>query len=91
MSRQSLEIEVKALHKRIESQKAQRAEAMIRWKELLEPYHKLDHDNDEKLPKSEGKEFMKLSRLISQLNYSIMGAQREYKEKTVLLIQYIVE
>lgn len=92
MGKGTLEIEIKALHVRIENLKAQRTElTSVRWRELLTSYHELDHDKDERLPKNMGKEFMQTQNLITKLNYAIMGLQREYKDKCALLIKYIVE
>lgn len=89
MGRQSLEIEVKALHKRIESQKKQRTEAWASWHVAKELEAKLIEANQS--TKEVGKEISKISGLISSLNCSILGSQREYKDKCALLIKYIVE
>lgn len=91
MGRQKVEIEVKALHKRIQSLKAQRTEIRTEWSKHLDAFHKLDHDKEERLPKAQGKEFSKAQSLFSKLNHAIMGAEREYKEKCTLLISLIVE
>ena len=89
MGRQSLEIEVKALHKRIESQKSQRSAAWQSWQELKVEEERLIEASQS--TKEVGKEISKILGLISSLNHSIMGAQREYKDKCSLLIKYIVE
>ncbi len=89
MGRQSLEIEVKALHKRIESQKSQRANAWISWHEAKAREEQLIEAKQS--TKEIGKEISNISGLISSLNHSIMGAQREYTDKCSLLIKYIVE
>ena len=89
MGRQSLEIEVKALHKRIESQKSQRSAAWQSWQELKVEEEQLIESSQN--TKEVGKKISQILGLISSLNHSIMGAQCEYKDKCSLLIKYIVE
>lgn len=89
MGRQSLEIEVKALHKRIESQKSQRTAAWSSWHDAKAREEQLLEAKQS--TKEIGKEISNISGLISSLNLGIMGSQREYKDKCALLIKYIVE
>lgn len=89
MGRQELEIEVKAIHKRIESQKAQRSSAWSSWHTAKALEANLIEQGAS--TKDVNKEISKISGLISTLNYSIIGLQREYEKKCSLLIKYIVE
>jgi hypothetical protein len=89
MGRQQLEIEVKALYKRIQSQKSQRSDAWNTWNCKIKEQAALEEKGSS--VKEITKEISSISGLISSLNYSIMGSQREYTEKCTLLIQYIVE